>query len=91
MVGFQITIPRSETRQGTGPGRTQRLNRKPVVLVQTSGRSFGAGTYSIMLKLSKAAVRELSGTGPLKLTIRITVVGAHGAKLARSASITLQR
>ncbi len=91
MVGFQITIPRSETRQGTGPGRTQRLNRKPVVLVQTSGRSFGAGTYSIMLKLSKAAVRELSGTGPLKLTIRITVVGAHGAKLTRSASITLQR
>ena len=90
-VSFQITVPRSETRQGAGPGRTQRLNRKPLVLLQTGGRSFGAGTYTIMLKLSKAAVRELSGAGPLQVTIRMTVVGPHGARLTRSASITLQR
>jgi PKD repeat protein len=90
-VGFQIAIPRSETRQGTGLGRTQRPNRKPVVLLQTAGRGFGGGTYTIMLKLSKAAVRELSGAGPLQVTIRITVVGANGTKLTRSASITLQR
>ncbi len=44
-----------------------------------------------MLKLSKAAVRELSGAGPLRVTIRITVVGANGAKLTRSATVTLQR
>ena len=90
-VSFQITIPRSETRQGTGPGRAQRLNRKPVVLLQTGGRSFGAGTYTIMLKLSKAAIRGLSGAGPLQVTIRITVLGANGTKLTRSASVTLQR
>ena len=87
-VSFQITIARSETRQGTGPGR---LSRKPVVLLQTGGRSFGAGTYTITLKLSKAAVRELSGAGPLTVTVRITVVGAGGAKLTRSAKITLTR
>ena len=87
-VSYQITIPRSETRQGTGAGRP---NRKPVVLLKTGGHSFGAGTYTIMLKLSKAAVRELSGAGPLTVTVRITVVGAHGAKLTRSAKITLER
>ncbi len=90
-VSFQITIPRSETRQRRGPGRAQRLNRKPVVLLQTGGRSLEAGTYTIMLKLSKAAVRELAGAGPLQVTIRMMVVGPHGAKLTRSASITLKR
>ena len=44
-----------------------------------------------MLRLSKAAVRELAGAGPLRVTIRITVVGANGAKLTRSATVTLQR
>ncbi len=87
-VSFQITIPRSETRQGTGPGRP---SRKPVVLLQTGARGFGAGTYTITLKLSKAAVRELSGAGPLTVTVRITVVGSNGAKLTRSAKITLER
>ena len=61
------------------------------MLLQAGGRGFGAGTYTIMLKLSKAAVRELSGVGPLRVTIRMTVVGPYGAKLTRSASITLQR
>ena len=90
-VSFKITIPRSETNQSTGPGETHRLNRKPVVLLQTGGRSFGAGTYTITLKLSKAALRELSGSGALTVTVQITVVGAHGAKLTRSAKITLAR
>jgi hypothetical protein len=44
-----------------------------------------------MLKLSKAAVRELSGAGPPQVTVRITVIGANGAKLTRSAIITLER
>jgi len=88
-VSFQITIPRSETRHVAG--RAQRGNRKPVVLLQTRGRRFGAGAYTVTLKLSKAAVRELSGAGPLTVTVRITVAGAHGAKLTRSAKITLQR
>ena len=61
------------------------------MLVKTGGRSFGAGTYTITLKLSKAAIRELSGAGPLTVTVQITVVGAHGAKLTRSAKITLER
>ena len=90
-VSFQITIPRSETRQGMGASASLKRTSKPVVLLQTGGRSFPGGTYSITLKLSKAAVRELSGAGPLRVTIRITVLGANGAKLTRSATVTLQR
>ena len=96
-VTFQITIPRAETRQGTktatGGGRAHQPAGKAtrVPLARTATRTLGAGTYSIALRLSKAELRELSGSGPLVLTVRVTVTGASGVKLTRSAKLTLQR
>ena len=83
-VTFQITIPRAETHQPAG-----KATRVP--LARTATRTLGAGTYSIALRLSKAELRELSGSGPLVLTVRVTVTGAGGVKLTRSAKLTLQR
>jgi hypothetical protein len=43
------------------------------------------------VKLSKAAIHNLSAAGRLVLTVRVTVTGASGTKLTRSGTVTLQR
>ena len=54
-------------------------------------RRLGAGGNVITLKLSRAAARRLTATGSLSLTVRVTLTGAGGATLTRTAKITLIR
>ncbi len=76
-ANFQITIR---------PAHTKRT----VVLLRTV-RRLGAGGHTVTLKLSPAAARRLAATGSLVLTVRVTLTGADGATLTRTAKITLIR
>ena len=87
-VGFQISIPLRETSKAAG--RTVRNPNAPVVLLRAS-QNVGAGAHTIVLKLSRAAARQLAGRGPLVLTVRITMTGADGQTQTRTAKITLTR
>jgi PKD repeat protein len=87
-ASFQISIPMGETRQAAG--RKLRNPNAPVVLLRGS-QNVAAGAHTVVLKLSRAAARQLAGRGPLVLTVRITLTGANGKTQTRTAKITLTR
>ena len=80
---FQITLPASQSRLA-------HRKTKTIVLLNTRAQTLGAGTHPITLKLSRAAQRQLSATGPLVLTVRVTLKSAGGT-VTRSLKITLTR
>ena len=49
-----------------------------------------AGSHAVTLKLSRAAARQLTGTGALVLTVRVTLKHAGGT-VTRTVKITLTR
>ncbi|MBV9336837.1 MAG: hypothetical protein JO243_13210, partial [Solirubrobacterales bacterium] len=63
-------------------------SKGPVVLLR-SVRRLGAGGHTVTLKLSRAAAGRLAATGATVLTVRVTLTGADGATLTRTAKITL--
>ncbi|HUA02377.1 MAG TPA: PKD domain-containing protein [Solirubrobacteraceae bacterium] len=87
-ASFQVTIPVSQTHLA-------HARRKPktrtIVLLQTRAQGVNAGTKAITLKLSRAAARELAGTGPLVLTVKVTLTEASGATISRTVKVTLTR
>jgi PKD repeat protein len=84
---FQITLPVLESKLA----HSRKGKNAPIALLQTGAQTLGAGTHPITLKLSRAAARELASSGPLVLTVKVTLTEASGAKVTRSAKITLAR
>ena len=84
---FQITLPVLESRLP----HSRKNKNASVTLLRTRAQTLGAGTHALSLKLSRAAARELAGRGPLVLTVKVTLTGANGKPLTRTARITLTR
>ena len=84
---FQVTLPVLQSRLAHG----RRSKNSSIALLQTGTQTLGAGTHAITLKLSRAAARELASSGPLVLTVKLTLTGASGSTLTRSVKITLAR
>ena len=84
---FQITLPLFQSKMAHG----RKGKNAPVALLQTGARTLGAGSHGITLKLSRAAARELASSGPLVLTVKVTLTGPNGSKLTRTLKITLAR
>ena len=68
-----------------------RSKNASIALLRTGAQTLGAGTHAISLKLSRAAARELASSGPLVLTVKVTLTEAGGGTLTRSLKITLAR
>jgi PKD repeat protein len=84
---FQITLPVLESKLS----HSVRNKNATVTLLHTGARTLGAGTDAIMLKLSRTGARELAASGPLVLTVKVTLTEANGATVTRSLKITLSR
>jgi hypothetical protein len=50
-----------------------------------------AGNHAITLKFPRNTARQLAGTGPLVLTVRVTLTTPTGGTITRSVKITLTR
>ena len=91
-ANFQLMTPARSTRPASGRG-TRRLGvtAPASILLQIRGRRITAGTHAISLKLSRAAFRRLlSGRGPARVTIRVTVIDGYGSAITRSLTVTLR-
>ncbi len=86
-VSFQVTIPGAIKHAGKASPR----HAPAITLLSVHGRSVAAGTHQISLKLSKAGARALPRTGPVVLTVRITVTDAYGRTITRTAKVAVQR
>ncbi len=84
---FQVTLPVLQSKLAHG----RRSKNASIALLQTGTQTLGAGTHAMTLKLSRAAARELASSGPLVLTVKVTLTGASGSTLTRSLKITLAR
>ena len=84
---FQVTLPVLQSKLAHGP----RSKNASIALLRTGAQTLGAGTHAISLKLSRAAARELASSGPLVLTVKVTLTEAGGGTLTRSLKITLAR
>jgi PKD repeat protein len=84
---FQVTLPVLQSKLAHGP----RSKNASIALLRTGAQTLGAGTHAISLKLSRAAARELASSGPLVLTVKVTLAEAGGGTLTRSVKITLAR
>jgi len=84
---FQITLPVLESRLPHS-GRNKNAS---VTLLHTGAQPLRAGSNAITLKLSRGAARELAGSGPLVLTVKVTLTDASGATATRSLKVTLAR
>jgi hypothetical protein len=56
-----------------------------------SARTLGAGSHAITLKLSRSAAHHLAGSGPLVLTMKVTLTEPSGGTVSRTLKITLAR
>jgi PKD repeat protein len=83
---FQVTLPIRESKLAR-----RNAKQTTVVLLRTRARTVSAGTYAITLQLPRGTGRELAGTGPLQLTVRVTLTTATGGTVTRSVKITLTR
>jgi PKD repeat protein len=86
-ISIQVTIPARATKQTR---RTGTRHVAPITLLQQHGRAVASGTNQITVKLSAAAARKLPGSGPVVLTVKITVTGAGGT-VTRTVKVALQR
>jgi PKD repeat protein len=84
---FQVTLPVLESKLA----HSAKNKKASLVLLRTGAQTLGAGNHAITLKLSRAAARELAGSGPLVLTVKVTLTEANGATVTRSLKITLAR
>ncbi|HTU86697.1 MAG TPA: PKD domain-containing protein [Solirubrobacteraceae bacterium] len=84
-ASFQVTLPVLESRLAGPKHKTGTL-----VLLRLA-QTLGAGNHAIPLKLSRAAARELAGSGPLVLTVKVTLTEASGGTISRTLKITLAR
>jgi len=84
-ASFQITLPVLESRLAGPKHKTGSL-----VLLR-SAQTLGAGTHAITLKLSRSAAGELAGSGPLVLTVKVTLTEPSGGTVSRTLKITLAR
>jgi hypothetical protein len=93
-VGFQITVPWDETKQGhrliQQATFSKRRRKAPVVLLRRT-QTLAAGGYEIAFTLSRSLIAQLASGRPLVMTVRVTVAGANGQKLTRTATYTLTR
>jgi hypothetical protein len=80
---FQITLPARKLVHG-------KPKTSAIVLLRTRAQTLGAGAHTVTLKLSRAAAHQLSGKGPLVLTVRVTLKSAGGT-VTRSVKVTLTR
>jgi hypothetical protein len=83
---FQVTLPLRESKLARSNAKTT-----AIVLLRARAQTLPAGTDAITLKLPRGAARELAGTGPLVLTVRVTLINATGGTVTRSVKITLTR
>jgi PKD repeat protein len=86
-ASFQITLPVLQSKLA----HSRRNKNATIALLQTGSQTLRAGTHAIPLKLSRAAARELASTGPLVLTVKVTVTGTGGSTLTRTLKIALAR
>ena len=87
-ASFLLTLPVSESRL---PAGAHKPKTSSIVLLRTGAQAFGGGSHAVTLKLSKAAAHELAGSGPLVVTVKMTLSGASGATVTRTVKITLAR
>jgi hypothetical protein len=92
-ASFQVTIPAASTSPAHGRRGTHRrsVSAPVIILLRVRGRRVAAGSHPITLKLSRAAIRRLSGRGPVTVTVRITVIDGYGSTITRSIKVTLRR
>jgi PKD repeat protein len=90
-ASWQVTLPLSQTKQTRHSVRGTSDNAQLIVVLLRRTQTFGAGTHTITLRLSPAAVRRLATRGPLVLTIRVTLTTADGRSLTRTATLRLAR
>ena len=83
---FQVTLPVLQSKLAHG-----RRSKNASIALLHGSQTLGTGTHAITLKLSRAAARELASSGPLVLTVKVTVTGTGGSTLTRSLKITLAR
>jgi PKD repeat protein len=85
-ASFQVTLP---VRQSSLAGH--KTKSSTIVLLRTQAQTLRAGTNAFTLKLSRGATRQFAGTGPLVLTVRVTLPNPAGGMVTRSVKITLTR
>jgi len=82
---FQVTLPVRHSKLAHGKPKAN-----AIVLLRTRAQTLRAGTQTVTLKFSRAAARQLSRSGPLVLTVRVTLQSAGGT-VTRTVKITLTR
>jgi PKD repeat protein len=85
-ASFQVTLP---VRESNLAGRNAKTSA--IVLLRSRPQALRAGTHAITLKLPRNTARQLGGTGPLVVTVRVTLTNPAGGTITRSVKITLTR
>ena len=92
-ASFQVTVPTGRSGR-TGEPPRRRLSSgttRSIILLRIRTRLFKAGAHVIMIKLSPAAARQLSGRSSMDVTVQVTLVDAFGSRITRLVTITLHR